>query len=92
MQLFRLAQRIVRLAQRFVSSRLGKVCGWICFCQMILLAIASLTNLVLRRFSGDPIDMADALLLLFAFFGFNVSRVIYVTFSLSVRPRTAKQS
>ena len=84
--------QLVRLAQQFASSRLGKVCGWICFCQMTLLAIASLANVVLRRFSGNPIDLTDALLLFLAFFGFNASRAFYVTFSLSVRPRASKHS
>lgn len=82
--------QLIRLAQLFANSRLGKICGWISCCSMAWLAIASLANLVLRRDSGYPIDFVNAVLLFVTFFAVNASRTVYVTFSLSPWRRVNK--
>jgi hypothetical protein len=75
--------RIVRLAHRFQSSRIGKICGWINLFIMGWMVIASLGTLALRRYTGEQFDLFDALLLVIAFFAANAARTMYVIY---VRP------
>ena len=72
--------QLLQLMHRFVNSRTGRICGWISFIAMVWMAIASLANLVLRRYSGQQFGLSDAFLLVIAFFAANAARSVYVIY------------
>jgi hypothetical protein len=83
--------RLVRLAHRFQSSRIGRICGWTSFIVMGWMDIGMLGNLVLRRYTGEQFDLTDGLLLVVAFFAANAAWTMYVTYIRPSRSRDTEE-
>jgi len=80
--------RLVHLAHRFQTSRIGRFCGWISLVSMAWMLIASLGTIARRRYAGESFELFDAFLLVIAFFAANASRPIYLTIRSARSPAT----
>ena len=79
------AKQLPRLLNRFQTSRAGTVSAWVSIGVTAGMVAICLGHLVLRRYSGEPLDLTDGLLLVVGFMAAQGSRAMYVALVLPNR-------